>query len=135
MPQAIDIIVKNNLIMEKRGLNVYHHSDKSAHIISPDGSIRVPLTADKGGDYLHISAVRGPGPLLRGCVLDIPSWAEFEFSLEGKVTISHKNERTILRIPPGPPAWQLKIAGQAGTSSRQQPDYISVGDGEPGGKK
>ncbi len=46
----------------------------------------------------------------KACLINIPSWANFEFCAEGKVALTHSNDdaRTMLKIPPGPPTWQLK---------------------------
>ncbi|MCU0289222.1 MAG: hypothetical protein MUF15_22855 [Acidobacteria bacterium] len=42
---------------------VYHHSNRSAYIISHNSSISIPLRTSGEGDYLHISIVSGPGNL------------------------------------------------------------------------
>lgn len=109
MPEPIDITIENKLNKEKRGINVYHHATRSAHIISYDSSITLPFETDGEDDYLHISVVSGPGNLWKECFADLPVWADFELSTEGKVTLTHSENRTVLKIPPGPPTWQLKI--------------------------
>ncbi|MCP5107906.1 MAG: hypothetical protein GY950_31245 [bacterium] len=109
MPEQIDITVENKLEKEKRGLNVYHHSSRGAHLISYNSSVTLPLRSIEAEDYLHISVVRGPGDLRKNCLIDLPSWADFEFSSEGKVTLNHSGDRTLLKIPPGPATWQLKL--------------------------
>ncbi|MCK5056424.1 MAG: hypothetical protein KAT34_07210 [Candidatus Aminicenantes bacterium] len=132
MSKAIDIIVKNDLTMEKRDVNIYHHSENSAHIISPGSSTALPLKTI-GEDYLHISVIRGPGNLLRDCQLNIPPWADFEFSLEGKVTITHRGNRTLLKIPAGPPAWQLKMTAPGKSRSKPKKDFITVDESSADG--
>jgi hypothetical protein len=132
MPDASGITVENKLISEKRDINVYHHSSRGAHIISYNGSLTLSLGAVEDNDYLHISVTRGPGNLWKGCVIDVPSWPDFEFSSEGHVTVTHSGKRTLLRIPPGPPTWQLKITRR--NKVRQiWGDKVTVGNDGPGG--
>lgn len=128
MPERTDIKIENKLKHEKRGINVYHHSTRSAHIISYDSSIRIPLKPVKEGDYLHISVVRGPGNLLKDCFVILPSWADCEFSCEGKVTVTHYGDRTILKSQPGPPTWQLKMTYAAGSPGVDSEDIVIVSD-------
>ena len=64
MAKEINITIENKLVMEKRDMNVYHHSTRSAHMISFDSSITLPLRSVMGDDYLHISIVTGPGNLI-----------------------------------------------------------------------
>jgi hypothetical protein len=85
MPKIIKITVENKLIMEKRHLNVYHHSTGRAHIISHNCTIILPLRKVSEDDYLHISVVRGPGCLKNGCLLHVPSWVDVVIFAEGKV--------------------------------------------------
>ena len=63
MPEGIDITVRNKLITEKRDLNIYHHFDRSAYMISHGRSITIRLGTVQDGDYLHLSIVTGPGSL------------------------------------------------------------------------
>ena len=134
MSQVSDITVENKLVKDKRGINVYHHSTRSAHLISHNSSITLPLGTVGKDDYLHISLVSGPGNLWKDCVINVPSWADFEFSSDGKITLAHRGERTILTIPPGPPTWQLKITRPNGTLITQAPqppqamDSVTVSD-------
>ncbi|UCH92779.1 MAG: hypothetical protein JSV88_21120 [Candidatus Aminicenantes bacterium] len=137
MPEKLDIIVENKLIKEKRDINVYHQSTRSAHIISRSSSITLPLKTVEEDDYLYISIVRGPGNLWKDCVINIPSWADFEFSLEGKAAITHTGNRTLLKIPPGPPTWQLKMTRPKDFGMAQTSDHVIIGDKdkEPGEKE
>jgi hypothetical protein len=135
MSQVSDITVENKLVKDKRGINVYHHSTRSAHLISHNSSITLPLGDVGKDDYLHISLVSGPGNLWKDCVINLPSWADFEFSSEGKMTLTHRGYRTILTIPPGPPTWQLKITRPNGTLIAKAPqavDNVTVSDNELG---
>ena len=132
MTGEFDITVENKLIREKRDINVYHQSTRSAHIISRSSSITLPLRTIVEDDYLYISVVRGPGNLWKESVINLPSWADFEFSLEGKVVITHSGNRTLLKVPPGPPTWQLKMTRPNESSIVQKSDHIIIGDNEKG---
>ena len=77
MLQETGITVKNKLIREKRDINVYHQATRSAHIISRNSSITLPLGTSEKEDYLHISVISGPGNLWKNCLIDLPSWADF----------------------------------------------------------
>jgi hypothetical protein len=123
----ITITVENKLKKEKRDLNVYHQSTRSAHIISHNSSITLPLRTVEEDDFLHISLIRGPGNLWKSCLIDLPSWSDFEFSLEGKVTLTHSGDRTLLKIPPGPPKWELKMTRPA-EAPRIQEDKVTIGN-------
>lgn len=108
--KQVDITIRNKLIKEKRDVNVYHHCNRSSHIISCNSSIKRGIKTVDENDYLHISVASGPGHLKNHCVLDIPSFVDFKFSLNGEeITLVHAGERMLLRVPPGPPVWQLKM--------------------------
>lgn len=143
MREEIEITVENKLITEKRDLNVYHHSTRSAHIISHNSSIILPLKTDEEDDYLHISVVKGPGGLGNDCLINLPSWVDFQFiSQEGVtgITLAHSHDCSVdtilLKIPPGPPAWDLKITKPISVSSGSQSaltgNKVTIGDTRPG---
>ena len=119
MVKEIDITVKNKLTAGERDIHVYHHSTHSAHIISHNSSITLPLGNSNENDYIHISVVKGPGYLWAACVVGLPTWADFDLSSEGNLTITHSvnANRTLLKISPGPPTWELKITRPPGLSS------------------
>lgn len=127
---AIDITVRNRLVKEKRDINVYHHANRSAHIISSNSSLTRGIKPTETDDYLHISVVSGPGHLGHYCVLDLPAFLDFKFSLIGEATLLHRGQRTLLRIPPGPPTWELKmtIPGQSPLIRSLTEDTITVAD-------
>jgi hypothetical protein len=131
MPKGIKMIVQNKLITEKRDLNVYHHSTRSAYMISHGNSITIPLGTVEDGDYLHLSIVSGPGSMEKDCWIDIPSWCDFTVSGLGNGDLSHSGDRTLLKIPPGPPVWQLKITSPGGLLNVQTPVHITIGDAAP----
>ena len=130
--EVIEITVINKLSAEKRDLNVYHHSTRSAYMISYNNSIVVPLRTVAEGDYLHISIVSGPGNLEKDCLIDLPSWADFKFFSQGNLTVTHTGGCTLLEIPPGPPVWQLKITRPASLLPALTPGQVTIGNHEPG---
>lgn len=107
-------------------------STKSAHIISYDNSITLPLGNVAENDYLYISAVKSNGNLWKACLIDVPSWADYEFSSDGKVAVAHSHaaDRTILKVPPGPPMWQLKMTQPTAALMKKfsDNDNIIIGD-------
>lgn len=127
MAKDINITVENKLVLEKRDMNVYHHFSRSAHMISHDSSITLPLRPAFEDDYVHISVVSGPGRLENKSVLNLPSWVDFEFSAVGNVTVIHSGDRTVLKIPPGPPVWQLKMTRPSSTMAQAE-DRVTIGD-------
>lgn len=132
MAKEIEIAVENRLITEKRDINVFHHSTRSAHIISHSSSITLPLETVKKGDYLQISAARGPGNLWKHYLISLPSWADFEFYSKGNVTLthSHDSKRTLIKIPPGPPTWELVMKMPIGLSylGSLTENYVTICD-------
>ena len=134
MSEGIDMTVRNKLIAEKRDLNVYHHGNRSAYIISHGNSITIPLGTVNDGDYLHLSIVSGPGSLEKDCRINIPSWCDFSVSSLGNGDLTHSGDRTLLKIPPGPPVWQLKITRPIDPLTIQPPDHVTIGDSESVGR-
>jgi hypothetical protein len=128
MAKEINVIIENKLVLEKRDMNVYHHSTRSAHLISHNNSITLPLQPSVEDDYLHISVVSGPGHLINKSILNLPAWADFEFSSEGKIFLVHSDDRTLLKIPPGPSTWQLRIKQSITSIINQAVDRVTVGD-------
>ena len=128
MAKQINITVENKLVVEERDMNVYHHSTRSAHMISYNGSVTLPFKHTEEDDYLHISIVRGPGQLEGKCVVNLPSWVDFEFSSRGDVTIAHSGERTFLKVPPGPPTWQLKMTRSISFLNEKTSDHVIIGE-------
>ncbi|NIM13966.1 MAG: hypothetical protein GTO45_18125 [Candidatus Aminicenantes bacterium] len=127
MAKEINVTVENKLVMEKRDMNVYHHSTRSAHMISHNSSITLPLRPAVEDDYLDISVVSGPGHLENKSVVNLPSWADFEFSSRGRGSIIRSGDRILLKIPPGPPEWQLKMTRSSSPVS-QSTDRVTIGD-------
>ncbi|MCP5049181.1 MAG: hypothetical protein GY940_18575 [bacterium] len=130
MSQGIKITVQNRLITEKRDLTIYHHSGKTSYMISHSNSIDILLGTVENGDYIHFSVVSGPGNLEKECCIDLPSWCDFTVSALGNGDLSHSGDRTSLRIPPGPPVWQLKITRPSGYIHSQTGDYVIIGDSD-----
>ncbi len=120
MKKKINITIENKLLTDKRAMNVYHHSTRSAHMISHNSAITIPLKSVVDDDYLHISIVSGPGKLKNNSVVNLPAWSDFEFSSVGDVKLIHSGERTLLKIPPGLSGWQLKM-----TRAAYRPDIVT----------
>jgi hypothetical protein len=135
MAKEINITIENKLVMEKRDMNVYHHATRSAHLISHDSSITLPLKSGIEDDYLHISIVSGPGRLEGNCVVNLPSWVDFELSSAGDATVAHLGERTLLKIPPGPAIWQLRMTRSLSSIVDQPLDRVTIGDEQYDGIK
>ncbi|UCH94230.1 MAG: hypothetical protein JSV88_28715 [Candidatus Aminicenantes bacterium] len=134
MSESIEITVRNQLVTEKRDLNVYHHSNRSAYMISYSNSITIPLGTSEDGDYLHLSIVSGPGNMEKDCWLDTPSWCDFTISSIGNGDLTHSGDRMLLKIPPGPPVWQFKITRPIGSLTIQLPDHVTIRDSESVGR-
>jgi hypothetical protein len=130
MPEGIEITVRNMLIAEKRDINVYNHSTRSAYMISYSNSITIPLGTVEEGDYLHLSVVSGPGSMAKDCWINLPSWCDFTVSGLGNGDLSHSGNRILLKIPPGPPVWQLKITRPIGPLTIKTPTWVTIGDSE-----
>ena len=128
MATQIKITIQNKLVVEKRDMNIYHHATRSAHMISFDSSITLPLSLNIEEDYLHISIVGGPGRLEGNCVVNLPSWLDFEFFSKGDVTIAHSVDRILVKIPPGFPIWQMKMTRSLSSLTNRSTDRVIIGD-------
>jgi hypothetical protein len=126
MHNKVKITIKNKLETEKRDIHVYHHATRSAHIISYNRSVVLSLRTTEKDDYLHISVITGPGNLKYDCVLDLPAWADFKLNTEGKLTVTHSGDRTLAKIPPGPPTWTLSITRPKRSGGKQEADKVVV---------
>ncbi len=130
MTKAINFTILNKLVIEKRDMNIYHHSRKSAHMISYNSTVTLPLKPVSEDDFLYISIVRGPGDLKTRSIVNLPAWINFDFLSEGKLNVTHSNGRTLLKIPPGLPEWQLKLSWSASHIDHQS-ECITVSDDQP----
>jgi hypothetical protein len=127
MKKEIIMAIENNILIEKRVMNVYHHATKSAHMICHNSSVTLPLRAIINDDFLFISIVNGPGNLGRQHTVDLPSWLDYEFLSEGKFKAIHIGNRTQLIIPPGLPEWKLKLTRPT-FHPNQEADRIIIND-------
>ncbi|MCP4214256.1 MAG: hypothetical protein GY765_06345, partial [bacterium] len=127
MSKPMSLTVKNRLIKEKRDISLYHCLTKSAHLLSPDSMQTQPLSPADEGDYLHLSAVRGPGDLVTACIITLPRGIDFLLTTDGAVRLEHTDTGTRLILPPGPPSWQLKLTLPPGPFPSKQPAVIIVG--------
>ncbi len=132
MEKKINITVENKLLMEKRDMNVYHHSTRSAYMISYDSAITLPLRPLIDDDYVHISVVSGPGLLENNSVVNLPSWVDFEFSTRGDVIVVHFEDRTLLKVPPGLSTWQLRMTHSLFSLIEKAADRVIIGEGQVG---
>ena len=132
MTKQIKITIENKLVQEERDMNVYHHSTRSAHMISYNSSVTLPLRPTIDEDYLHVSIVSGPGHLHGKCVVNLPSWVDFEFSSRGDVIVAHSGDRTLLKVPPGPPNWQLRMTRSLFALIEKAADRVIIGEDQPG---
>lgn len=128
MTKDININVENKFLLGKRDINVYHHSSGKAHMLRYNNYITLPLKLAVEEDYLYISIVMGPGHLENKSVVNLPSWADFEFSSRGNATLIHSGDRILLKIPPGPPVWQLRMTRSLSSSIDQPSDFVTIGD-------
>lgn len=130
MGKQINITIENKLLLEERDMNVYHHSTRSAYIISHDNRVTLPLKPAEADDFLHISIVSGPGRLESRCVINLPSCIDFELSAVGDAAVFRSGERTLLTIPPGPPNWQIKMTRSLSSFNYPSSERIIVGDSQ-----
>ena len=142
MPGKLNITIENRLALEKRDINVFHHATRSAHIISHHSSFTFPCDCCGEDDYLQVSVASGPGNLWMDCLINLPSWVNFEFFSEGKLTVIHSNDRssTLLKIPPGPPTWELTLRwpsrlSHAHPSTGTGLNHVTIGDENTAGEK
>lgn len=135
MAKEINITIENKLGMAKRDMTIYHHSSRSAHMISPESSITLPLRPVMEDDYLHISIVNGPGRLESICVVNLPSWVDFEIFSAGDATVTHSDGRILLKIPPGVPTWQLRMKRSLSFQTNQSSDCVIIVDDQHDGIK
>ena len=127
MAEKTDIIFENNLLIEKRDLNVYHRKSKGVHFISRGSSVSVPLHAASENDFINLSVAVGPGYMERQNIVDLPSWLNYEFQSEGKFAAIRTGDRTLLKIPAGLPEWKLKLTLSA-SNLRQDRDRVIISD-------
>ena len=120
------ITIENHLVIEKRSMNVYHHASRSAHMISYNSSVTLPLESVHKNDYLYISIVSGPGFMEKQSIVKLPSWLDFEFLSEGKLVVQHSEDRTVLKIPPGLPGWQLKLSRSSANNCRKSTETVTI---------
>lgn len=112
MAKVQNMVIENDLHIEKREISIYHHSRTRTYIISHGNAVKIPLSSNAEMDYLHISLVRGPGVLQSDCFIYLPDWIDFDFSdsnLNGTFFFKHSSGRIFLKIPPGFPNWELKV--------------------------
>lgn len=125
--KEIIISIENNLVIEKRDLNVYHHASRGAHLIGWKSFISLPLRSVESNDYLYFSIVGGPGAMIMKCLVNLPAWLSFEFISEGKLTVHHSEGRILLHIPSGLTGWQMKLTHSA-SGFRKYTGTVSISE-------
>ena len=101
---------KNNLVMEKRDMNIYHHKSKGVHLISHGSSINISLQSLLKDDYIYLSIIAGSGKLERKHTVQLPAWMNYEFVSEGKFVAQHVDDYVCLNIPAAHPEWKMKLS-------------------------
>ncbi len=124
MTKPANITIENKLKSGKSDLHIYHHGSRSAHLLSFNSLIQLPLETDRETDYLDITPVRGSGPQWTECRLHLPPWANIHITAEGKISLEHTGREILVTVPPGVPAWKLKItrpSHQQNNNNQTQP--------------
>lgn len=109
MGKTTEILLENNLLIERRDMNVYHRQNRAIHLISCGSSVVIPLCTINQKDYIHLSVAVGPGYMERQNIVYLPTWINFEFLSEGKFAAFHTQHHLLLKIPAGLPEWKLKL--------------------------
>ncbi len=128
MRRALNVTVENKLVLEQRDLSIYHHGSRSAHILSHNSSVNLRLKTDDEADYIHISVVSGPGNLWNECAINLPAWSNIELNTKSEMTFVHSDGHFLIKLPPGPPTWQLKVSRHEDAPNTRGSSRIVVGD-------
>jgi len=127
MNKEKEIIIQNQLITEKRDINIYHRDSGSAHMISYNSSVKLMLKRAEDGDFLHISLVSGPEELEHTSFIYIPLWMDFEFTNINRIMLNRFGDRNLLKIPPGLLNWELRLF-QTNHNHNSLTGKITIGD-------
>lgn len=114
------ILVENNMIIERREINIYHHSRTRTFLHNYDNAVAIDLKSTDEFDYIHLSIVKGPWNLQNECLIKFPDKLDLELStnnLHGCIHFIQSGHKTLLKIPPGSPNWEVKIRNQNCLSS------------------
>jgi hypothetical protein len=92
-----------------------------------------------GDNYLLVGVVsQSEEEKLEPCVITAPADVEVTFISPGnvdvKVTVFRRGNETFLKVPEGPPTWQLKITLPQLSAEMlcRTPDNVTVGEDDPG---
>lgn len=102
------MVILNRMMKSKADLAVYHHADKSAHIVTYSEAIEVSLT-DTRGDYIELSQISGSGPLPEESVIRFPDWLGYRIQVSKKVEVVHQDGQVVLSLVPGMERWHIKV--------------------------
>lgn len=128
------IVISNKLEKEKRDLTMYINTVKESHLVSANSSRIWRAKPGAADDFLHIAVAPGPGQLKSTWILDIPSYLNVKFRSSGEFVLFHSEERTELRIPPGPPDWQIRltVSPRAAMPGQKGNHRVNIQDGNHG---
>jgi hypothetical protein len=132
MPDILLIEIQNKLVNQKKSIDVYHHVTGITDTISYNHSITLPIKtfiSKQKPDFIQITIKKEPGDSIEEIAVNLPSWAKYEFSPNNNIdiTIIYLENRTLLKIPPCPPTWKLKIY-RPDNSTFQSNDNVIIHD-------
>jgi len=127
MKKAARIQFENNLLIEKRDMNVYHRGSRGTHFISHGSSVEIPLRTVEENDYITLSVAVGPGFMERSSIVDLPSWLDYEFRSERHFSAAQSGDRILLKIPAGLPEWKLKLTLST-SQDKPSKDRVTISD-------
>ena len=148
---TFSIDVENKFRKGRRGIIVYDSSEKQDWILpwknNGQGTklkkFMLPADSGKDDDYLNIAVAPGGGKLGRSKIV-LPANIPFTFIPGGidSITIIPSGDRVYIKIPEGPPTWQLKIMKPSepigylmgdDSTPPENSGNVTVGDDGPGG--
>lgn len=127
MKKTTHIHFENNLLVEKRNMNVYHRGSRGTHFISHGSSVEIPLRTIDESDYINLSVAVGPGFMERRNIVDLPSWINYEFTSERQFSAIRSGDRILLKISAGLPEWKLKLTLPA-SHLKPSKDRVTISD-------
>lgn len=128
MKKTTRIHFENNLLIEKRNMNVYHGLSKGTHFISHGSSVEIQLRTMDEDDYINLSVAVGPGFMERSSIVDLPSWLNYEFRTYKDFSAIQSGGRVRLKISAGLPEWQLILKLPASSVSPSEGRVIISDD-------
>ncbi len=127
MKKTINLHFENNLLIEKRNMNVYHGIDRATHFISHGSFVKIPLRTVDENDYINLSVAVGPGFMERSSFVDLPSWLNYEFRSEREFSAIQSGGRILLKTSAGLPEWKLKLTLPASPANPSE-NRVTISD-------